>query len=52
MVADAEEKERYNDHNDDRPEIDQFSAQDCGIPIGQDSEVVALNVTEGENNIY
>ena len=51
MIADSKEEERYNNHNDDRPEIDQFCAQDCGVPISQDSEVVALNVTEGKNNV-
>lgn len=51
MVANLEEKERNGDNNDDSPETDELRGKDRGVAICQDGEIVALNITEGQDDV-
>ena len=51
VVADAEEKEGDGYDDDDRPEVDQLGGENGGVAVGEDGEVVALDVAEGEDDV-
>ena len=51
VVAHAEEDERDDDDHDDGPEVDELGAQDIGVLVGKDDEVVAFDVAEGKDDI-
>lgn len=52
MVADAEEKEGDGDDDGDRPEVDKRGAHHGCVLVGEDDEVVAFDVAEGEDYIF
>ena len=47
VVADLEEEKRNDNDDDDGPEVDELGGKDGGVAVGEDGEIVALNVTEG-----
>ncbi|KAI1921824.1 hypothetical protein LOZ12_005183 [Ophidiomyces ophidiicola] len=47
VVADAQEEEGERDDDDDGPEVDELGAEDGGVAVGEDDEVVALDVADG-----
>lgn len=49
VVAHLEEEEGDDDHDDNGPEVDELGGQDGGVAVGQDDEVVALDVEEGQD---
>lgn len=51
VVADPEDEEgdRYDD--DDGPEVYQLRREDGGVAVGEDGEVVAFDVEEGEDDV-
>ena len=51
MVADAEKEKGDNDDEDNGPEVDELGGKDGCVAVSQDSEVVALDVAEGENDV-
>lgn len=51
VVADAEEEEGDGHDDDDGPEVDQLRREDGGVAVGEDSEVVAFHVAEGEDDV-
>lgn len=50
-VADLEKEERDDNDTDNSPEVDQLRRQNVGVPVGQNSEVIALNVQEGHDEV-
>ena len=51
VVADAEEEEGDGDDEDDGPEVDELGGEDGGVAVGEDGEVVAFDVEEGEDDV-
>jgi hypothetical protein len=51
VVTDLEEKKRYDNDDHDSPEVDELRREDCGIAICEDGKVVALDVTEGQDDV-
>lgn len=51
VVADLQEEEGDGDDDDDGPEVDQLRREDGGVAVGEDGEVVALDVAEGEDDV-
>jgi hypothetical protein len=51
MVPHAQEEEREHNDDSDGPEVDQLGAKHCRITVCQHNEVIALNVTESQDNI-
>ena len=52
VIAHLEEGEGDNDHDDDGPEVDQLRREDCRVAVGEDGEVVAFDVEEGQDDVY
>ena len=52
VVAHAEEYEGDDDDHDDGPEVDELGAEDVGVLVGKDNEIVAFDVAESENDIW
>ena len=50
-VAHAEEEEGDDDHHHDGPEVDELCAEDVGVAVRQDGEVVALDIKEGHDEV-
>jgi len=46
------ENKRDDDHANYGPEVEQLGRKDSCISIGQDCEIVTLNVHERENNVF
>lgn len=51
MVPNAQQGKRYQHDDDDGPEVDELGAEDGGVAVCEDDEVVALHVTEGEDDV-
>lgn len=51
MVADAQE-EGDDYHHDYGPEIDELGAEDGGVAVSEDDEVVSLDVAECQDYIW
>ena len=51
VVADVEEEEGDGDDEDDGPEVDELGGEDGGVAIGENGEVVAFDVEEGEDEV-
>ena len=51
MVANVEDDKRYNDNNDNRPEIDELCRKYGCVSISENREVITLHVEEGEYQI-
>ncbi|ROV87275.1 hypothetical protein VSDG_09902 [Cytospora chrysosperma] len=51
LVADLEQQEGDDDDAEDGPEVEQLGAEEVGPPVGQDGEVVALDVQEGQDEV-
>ena len=52
VVADVEEEEGDCDDEDDGPEVDELGGEDGGVAVGEDGEVIAFNVEEGEDDVW
>ena len=52
VVADTEEEEGDDDDKDDGPEVDELGGEDGGVAVGEDGEVVAFDVEEGEDDVW
>lgn len=50
-VADLEEEEGDDDDADDGPKVEQLGREEVGVAVGQDGEVVALDIEEGEDKV-
>ncbi|KAB8801894.1 hypothetical protein FH972_026715 [Carpinus fangiana] len=50
-VAHAEHEEGDDDDDDNGPEVDQLGAQDAGVAVGEDEEVVAHGVEEAQDQV-
>ncbi|TFB00587.1 hypothetical protein CCMA1212_007476 [Trichoderma ghanense] len=51
LVAHAQQQERDDDDADNGPEVEQLGGQQVGVAVGQDGEVVALDVEEGHDEV-
>ncbi len=51
VVADVEKEEGDGDDKDDGPEVDELGGEDGGVAVGEDGEVVAFDVEEGEDDV-
>ncbi|KAH6604416.1 hypothetical protein Trco_007862 [Trichoderma cornu-damae] len=51
LVAHAQQGEGDDDDADDGPEVEQLGGQEVGVAVGQDGEVVALDVEEGHDEV-
>lgn len=50
-VADLEQQEAHNDDADDGPEVEELGAQEVGIAVGEDGEVVAFDIEEAQDEV-
>lgn len=51
VVADTEEEEGDDDDDGDGPEVDQGCAEHGRVAVGEDDEVIAFYVAEGEDYV-
>lgn len=51
LVAHTQQEERDDDDADDGPKVEQLGGQQVGVSVGQDGEVVALDVEEGHDEV-
>lgn len=51
LVAHAQQDEGDDDDADNGPEVEQLGGQQVGVAVGQDGEVVALDVEEGHDDV-
>lgn len=51
VVSHLEEDERDCDNDDNGPEVDELCAQDSRVAVGENGEVIALDVEEREDNV-
>lgn len=51
LVADAEEEEGEDDDDDDGPEVEELGREDVGVAVGQNGEVIAFDIEEGEDEV-
>ena len=51
VVADVEEEGGDEDDDDDGPEVYELRGEDGGVAVGEDGEVVAEDVKEGEDDV-
>lgn len=49
VIPHFEEDERDGDNDDDGPEVDELGGEDGRVAVGEDNEVVAFDVEEGED---
>ena len=52
VVTDVEEEEGNGDDEDDGPEVDELGGEDGGVAVGEDGEVVAFDIEEGEDDVW
>lgn len=52
VIAHAQEEEREHDDHHDRPEVDELDAEHGGVRVCQHHEVVALDVAEGQDDVF
>ena len=51
MVPDLQKQEAYHYNNHNGPEVDERCRENSGVAVGQDSEVVTLDVAEGQQKV-
>ena len=51
VIADLEEGEGEGDDDDDGPEVYELGGEDGRVAVGEDGEVVAFDVEEGEDDV-
>ena len=51
VVADMKKDKRYGGDDNNCPEVDQLGGEDVGIAVGEDDEVIAFDVAEGEEYV-
>ena len=52
VVPHVEEEEGDDDDEDDGPEVDELGGEDGGVAVGEDGEVVAFDIEEGEDDVW
>lgn len=51
LVGDVEDRRGNDDDEDDGEEVDQLGAEDGGVSVSQDGEVVAFDIEKGEDDV-